>query len=64
MRGVASQPKGENGRMLDKPDFIRRLGRARVREGAHGVEALGVGLEAAPAEYDQGGQGTRDGTIC
>jgi hypothetical protein len=25
---------------------------------------LGVGLEAAPAENDRGGQGTGDGTIC
>jgi len=40
MRGVAGQPKRENGRMLDKPDFIGRLGRARFREDAHGVEAL------------------------
>src|ERR1700675_1409905 len=39
--------------MLDEPDFIGGIGCARFREGAHGVEAAGVGLEAAPADVDR-----------
>src|ERR1700722_8398709 len=39
--------------MLDKPDFIGSVGCAGFREGAHGVEAAGVGLEAAPVDVDR-----------